>query len=173
LDGTNSPPTYLVSKLALLFVAILKRTWLSSWDDPLPIIIELYNRSVDSRLLVLQVLRYTVEDVCLSPEEPLPQKRKKLLSQMLTVTCNSEKTLREIYPEGVEWLETLPGWTKWGVPGQLGLLGLVSSTIIERTTEVLATSGGVTGGNIDGKVVKELLASIKFLQVCIPWGPQR
>jgi hypothetical protein len=136
-------------------------------------VIELYNRSADSRLLVLQVLRYIVEDVCLSPEEPLPQKRKKLLSQMLTVTCNSEKTLREIYPEGVEWLETLPGWTKWGVPGQLGLLGLVSSTIIERTTEVLATTGGATGGNIDVKVVRELLASIKFLQVCIPWGPQR
>jgi len=92
---------------------------------------------------------------------------------MLTVMCNSEKTLREVYPEGVEWLETLPGWTKWGVSGQLGLLGLVSSTVIERTTEVLATTGGVTGGNIDVKVVRELLASIKFLQVCIPWGPQR
>ena len=167
MDGTNNPPTYLISKLALLFVAILKRTWLASWDDPLPVLLELYNRSPDSRLLVLQVLRYIVEDVCLSPEEPLPQKRKRLLSQILTVTCNSENILREIYPDGIEWLETLPGWTKWGVNGQVGLLGLVSTTIIERTTEILG------GGNLDTKVTKELLACIKFLQVCIPWGQQR
>lgn len=169
MDGTNSPPTYLISKLALLFVAILKRTWLSTWDDPLPLLIELYNRSEDSRLLVLQILRYIVEDICLSPEEPMPQKRKKLLSQMLTVICNSEKTLRELYPDGgIEWLENLPGWTKWGVPGQIGLLALVSGTIIERTTEVL---GGVR--DLDGKVVRELLAAVKFLQVCVPWAQQR
>ena len=167
MDGRTSPPTYLISKLALLFVTILKRTWLASWDDPLPILIELYNRSPDSRLLVLQTLRYVVEDCCLSPEEPLPQKRKKLLTQMLTVSCNSEQTLREMYPDGVEWLETLPGWTKWGVPGQVGLLGLVSGTIIERTNEVL---GGMP---LNAQVIRELLASIKFLQVCIPWGPQR
>lgn len=86
---------------------------------------------------------------------------------MLTVICNSEKTLREIYPDGVDWLESLPGWTKWGVPGQVGLLALVSATIVERNTEIL---GGAT---LDGKVVKELLACIKFLQVCIPWGQQR
>jgi len=108
-----------------------------------------------------------VEDVCLSPEEPLPQKRKKLLSQILTVTCNSEKTLREIYPDGVDWLETLPGWTKWGVNGQVGLLGLVSTTILERTAEIL---GGAT---LDPKVTRELLACLKFVQVCIPWGQQR
>jgi hypothetical protein len=141
---------------------------LSLWDDPLPIILELYNRSADSRLLVLQTLRYIVEDACLSPEEPLPAKRKKLLTQILTVTCNSEKTLREIYPDGVEWLETLQGWTKWGVPGQVGLLALVSNTIIERNAEVLAS-----GGTFDAKVIRELLSCIKFVQVCIPWGQQR
>lgn len=150
-----------------MFVALLKQTWLASWDDPLPILLELYNRSADSRLLVLQVLRYIVEDVWLSPEEPLPQKRKKLLNQILTVTCNSEKTLREIYPEGVDWLDTLPGWTKWGVNGQVGLLGLVSTTVIERTTEILG------GDTLDTKVIRELLACIKFLQVCIPWGQPR
>jgi Exportin 1-like protein len=158
----------LIAKLALLFVAILKRTWLSSWDDPLPILIELYNRSADSRVLVLQTLRYLIEDCCLSPEEPLPQKRKRLLVQMLTVACNSESVLRHIYPDGVEWLETLPGWTKWGVPGQLGLLGLVSATILERTTEILGKNGPS-----DPKVIRELLAAVKFLQVCVPWSPQQ
>lgn len=158
----------MIAKLALLFVAILKRTWLSSWDDPLPILIELYNRSADSRVLVLQIFRYIIEDCCLSPEEPMPQKRKKLLVQMLTVACNSETVLRAIYPDGVEWLETLPGWTKWGVPGQVGLLGLVSNTVIERTTEIL-NSGQVP----DAKVIRELLACIKYLQVSIPWSPQK
>lgn len=98
----------------------------------------------------------------------MPQKRKKLLVQMLTVACNSEAVLRAIYPDGVEWLETLPGWTKWGVPGQVGLLGLVSNTVIERTTEIL-NSGQVP----DAKVIRELLACIKYLQVCIPWSPSR
>jgi Exportin 1-like protein len=167
LDGTNSPATYLISKLALILVAILKRTWLSSWDDPLPIMLELYNISADSRLLVLQVLRYIIEDCCLSPEEPMPAKRKKLLNQMLTVSCCSENVLRQIYPDGVEWLEALPGWTKWGVPAQRGLLVLVSTTILERTTEILG------GGNVDGKVIRELLSAIKFLQVCVPWIPHR
>jgi hypothetical protein len=157
-----------IAKLALLFVAILKRTWLSSWDDPLPILLELYNRSADSRVLVLLIFRNIIEDCCLSPEEPLPQKRKRLLVQMLTVACNSEATLRNIYPDGVEWLETLPGWTKWGVPGQLGLLGLVSATILERTTEILGKSAPP-----DPKVIRELLAAIKFLQVCVPWSPQQ
>lgn len=128
---------------------------------------ELYNLSADSRLLVLQVLRYIVEDCCLSPEEPLPQKRKRLLTQMLTVACNSEEFLRIIYPDGVEWLETLPGWTKWGVPGQAGLVSLVSSTILERTNELL------TNGATDAKVIRELLACIKFIQVCIPWGEKK
>jgi hypothetical protein len=169
LDGANgvSPPVYLISKLSLLFVAILKRTWLSGWDDPLPVLVELYNLSADSRLLVLQILRGIVEDCCLSPEEPMPGKRKRLLSQMLTVACNSEETLRQVYPTGVEWLENMPGWTKWGVPGQIGLLRLVSSTILERVNETLA-------GNVpDQKVLRELCASVKFLQVCIPWGPQK
>ena len=128
---------------------------------------ELYNRSVDSRVLVLQVLRYIVEDCCLSPDEPMPGKRKKLLTQMLTVACNSETMLREVYPDGVEWLEAFPGWTKWGVPGQVGLLGLVSGTILERTREILE------GGNTDEKVIRELLAAIKFLQVGVPWCPQK
>jgi hypothetical protein len=74
----------------------------------------------------------------------------------------------EAYLDGVEWLETLPGWTKWGVPGQLGLLGLVSATILERTTEILGKSGPP-----DPKVIRELLAAIKFLQVCVPWSPQQ
>lgn len=147
---------------------MLKRTWLSSWDDPLPVLLELYNRSADSRVLVLQVLRYIVEDCCLSPDEPMAGKRKKLLTQMLTVACNSETTIREVYPDGVEWLETLPGWTKWGVQGQVGLLGLVSGTILDRTREIL--EGGTTG---DEKVIRELLAAIKFLQVCVPWSPQK
>ena len=158
----------MIGKLALLFVAILKRTWLSSWDDPLPVLLELYNRSADSRVLVLQVLRYVVEDCCLSPDEPMPGKRKKLLTQMLTVACNSETMLREVYPDGVEWLETLPGWTKWGYPGQVGLLGLVSGTILERTREILES-----GGTSDEKVIRELLVAIKFLQVCVPWSPQK
>lgn len=160
----------MISKLALLFVALLKRTWLSSWDDPLPLLLELYHRSPDSRLLTLQVLRYVVEDVCLSPEEPMPPKRKKLLSQILTVTCNSEVTLKEIYPEGIEWLETLPGWTKWGVPGQVGFLGLVAGTVGERTAELLSSQAN---GGIDGRAVREVMAAVKFLQVCIPWGQQR
>lgn len=157
----------MIAKLALLFVALLKRTWLASWDDPLPILIELYNRSADSRVLVLQVFRYIIEDCFLSPEEPLPQKRKRLLVQMLTVACSSENVLRQVYPEGVEWLDTLPGWTKWGFPGQVGLMGLISNTIIERTTEILG------GSPPDAKVIRELLACIKCLQVCIPWGTHR
>ena len=86
---------------------------------------------------------------------------------MLTVACNSEEFLRIIYPDGVEWLETLPGWTKWGVPGQAGLVSLVSSTILERTNELL------TNGATDAKVIRELLACIKFIQVCIPWGEKK
>ena len=104
----------------------------------------------------------------MSPDEPMPGKRRKLLTQMLTVACNSETTLREVYPDGVEWLETLPGWTKWGVQGQVGLLGLVAGTILDRTREIL--EGGGTG---DEKVIRELLAAIKFLQVCVPWSPQK
>lgn len=168
MDGNNAFAPYLVSKLALLFVAVLKRTWLASWDDPLPLLLELYHRSLDSRLLILQILRYVVEDVCLSPEEPMPGKRKKLLSQMLTVTVNSEATLKEIYPEGVEWLETLPGWTKWGVPGQVGFLALVAGTVGERVGEIFSRNG-----EIDTGAVREISAAIKFLQVCIPWGQQR
>jgi len=169
LDGNDAPASYLISKLALLFVAILKRTWLASWDDPLPLLLQLYQRSVDSRVLVLQILRYIVEDICLSPEEPIPGKRKKLLSQMLTVTCNTEATLKDIYPDGIDWLETLPGWTKWGVPGQVGFLGLVAGTVGERTTELLSQGNG----RVDARAVRELLAAVKFLQVCIPWGQQR
>jgi Exportin 1-like protein len=168
MDGNNAFAPYLVSKLALLFVAVLKRTWLASWDDPLPLLLELYHRSLDSRLLILQILRYVVEDICLSPEEPMPGKRKKLLSQMLTVTVNSEATLKEIYPEGIEWLENLPGWTKWGIPGQVGFLGLVATTVGERVGEILSRNGGV-----DASAVREISAAIKFLQVCIPWGQQR
>lgn len=88
--------------------------------------------------------------------------------QMLTVACNSESVLRAIYPDGVEWLDTLPGWTKWGVSGQVGLMGLVSITVIERTTEILNSIQPP-----DAKVIRELLACIKFLQVCIPWSPQK
>jgi len=167
LDGNTTPPTYLIAKLALLFVGILKRTWLSSWDDPLPILIELYNRSSDSRVLVLQIFRGIIEDCCLSPEEPMSGKRKRLLVQMLTVACNSETILRDVYPDGIEWLETLPGWTKWGVPGQVGLMRLVANTVIERTTEILNSNQAP-----DAKVIRELLACVKFLQVCIPWSPQ-
>lgn len=86
---------------------------------------------------------------------------------MLSVACHSEETLRQIYPDGVDWLETLPGWTKWGVPGQVGLLGLVASTVHERTTKILA------GNTPDRKVIRELLAAIKLLQVCIPWAAPR
>jgi Exportin 1-like protein len=167
MDGNNAFAPYLVSKLALLFVAILKRTWLASWDDPLLLLLELYHRSLDSRLLILQILRYVVEDVCLSPEEPMPGKRKKLLSQMLMVTMNSEATLKDIYPEGIEWLETLPGWTKWGVPGQVGFLAMVTATVGERVGEILSN------GSVDAGAVREISAAIKFLQVCIPWGQQR
>jgi len=165
LDGTNSPPSYLIAKLSLVFVALLKTTWLASWDDPVPLLIELYNRSEDSRALVLQIFRYIIEDYCLTKDEPMPRKR--LLTQMLSVACHSEETLRVIYPDGVEWLETLPGWTKWGVPGQVGLLGLVASTVHERTTEILA------GNTPDRKVIREILAAIKLLQVCIPWAAPR
>lgn len=171
LDGNNVSAPYLISKLALVFVALLKRTWLASWDDPLPLLLELYHRSADSRLLVLLVLRYMIEDICLSPEEPLPAKRKKLLGQILQVTCNSESTLKDIYPDGIEWLETLPGWTKWGVPGQVGFLGLVAGTVGERTGEMLSQVNG--GGTFDGRTVRELHAAIKLLQVCIPLGQQR
>jgi hypothetical protein len=145
---------------------VLKRTWLSTWDDPLSVILELYNRSADSRILVLQVFRFIIEDCCLSDSEPLIAKRKKLLVQMLTVTCASEVVLRQVYPLGLEWLESLPGWTKWGFPGQRGLLHLVSSTLLERNAEILSL-----GTPLDGPLIRELCALVKFLQVCIPWCP--
>jgi len=167
LDGTTSPPIYVITKLSSLFVAILKREWLASWDDPLPIIIELYNRSMDSRILVLQVFRYIIEDCCLSAEEPMPGKRKRLLVQMLTVACNSEQILHHVYPDGLEWLESLPGWTKWGVPNQNGLLQLVSSTLIERTMEILG------GRPLTEQIVREICSLVKFLQVCVPWVSMR
>ena len=97
----------------------------------------------------------------------MPGKRKKLLVQMLTVACNSEQVLRHVYPDGLEWLESLPGWTKWGVPGQRGLLQLVSGTLIERNTEILG------GRPLTDQIMRELCAMVKFLQVCIPWISMR
>lgn len=129
---------------------------------------ELYNRSADSRLLVLQTLRYIIEDCCLSPEEKFPGDRKKLLVQMLTVVCCSESVLREKYPDGIEWLESLPGWTKWGVPGQIGLLALVSQTVIERAREIMSGPAPY-----NPSIIRELLACIKCIQVCVQWTPQR